>query len=155
MMSIRALLLSMVLWLGAIGLFAPAAWALTPIKLINPTYAACPPEMALGTVTSRNSQPASCFIVTATAQNDTSKSVYDADVFGRIYDANGDNVFENRGRIGTVSEIPPGKSAITVRITVSANQPEPLTLKQFKATGFGAQIRQQQTIPTMEEMEKE
>jgi hypothetical protein len=143
MMSIRALLLSMVLWLGAIGLFAPAAWALTPIKLINPTYAACPPEMALGTVTSRNSQPASCFIVTATAQNDTSKSVYDADVFGRIYDANGDN------------EIPPGKSAITVRITVSANQPEPLTLKQFKATGFGAQIRQQQTIPTMEEMEKE
>jgi hypothetical protein len=126
--------------------FTPAAWALTPIKLKNPSYAACPPEMAQGTVTSRNSKPANCFLVSATAQNDSGKPVYDADVFGRIYDANGDTVFENRGRIGTVAEIPPGESEISVRITVSANQPEPLRLEQFKATGFANQIRQQQSI---------
>jgi hypothetical protein len=124
---------------------------LTPIKLKNPTYAACPPEMAQGTVTSRNSQPARCFIVSATAQNDSGKTVYDADVFGRIYDANGDTVFENRGRVGTVSEIPPGESQISVRITIAENQPEPFKLEQFKATGFANQIRQQQTIPPMEE----
>jgi hypothetical protein len=121
---------------------APSAWALTPIKLLNPSYHPCPQDMAQGTVTSRNSQPASCFLITATAQNDSGKTVYDADVFGRIYDANGDTVFENRGRIGTVPEIPPGKSEISVRITVSSNQPEPLELKQLKATGFAQQIRQ-------------
>jgi hypothetical protein len=72
-------------------------------------------------------------------------------MFGRIYDANGDTVFENRGRIGTVNEIPPGESIISVRITVSENQPEPLKLEQFKATGFANQIRQQQIIPTEDE----
>jgi hypothetical protein len=118
------------------------AWALTPIKLSNVAYHACPPEMAAGTVTTRNSQPASCFIVTATAQNDSGKTVYDADVFGRIYDANGDTVFENRGRVGTVEEIPVGTSEVAIRITIASTQPEPFSLKQFKATGYNQKIRQ-------------
>lgn len=133
------------IWLLGLAI-APHAWALTPIKLTNPSYQPCPENLAEGVVTTRNSQPAKCFMVTATAQNDSGKSVYDADVFGRIYDANGDSVFENRGRIGTVAEIPPGKSQIEVRITVESNQPEPLQLKQFKATGFAGQIRREQQI---------
>jgi hypothetical protein len=149
--KINRLVVSIVLAICLWCSFAANAWALTPIKLTNPTYAPCPADLAQGTVTSRNSQPAKCFIVSATAKNDTSKPVYDADVFGRIYDANGDTVFENRGRIGTVNEIPPGESVISVRITVSENQPEPLQLEQFKATGFANQIRQQQIIPTEDE----
>jgi hypothetical protein len=137
-------LLTIGLWLGAI---VPPAWAGTPVKLTDLVYAPCSAELAAGTVTTRNSQPAKCFIVTATAQNDSGKSVFDADVFGRIYDANGDTVFENRGRLGTVREIPVGTSQIEVRITVDANQPEPLALKQFKATGFAGKIRVEQTIP--------
>jgi hypothetical protein len=121
--------------------FTDAASALTPIKLSDATYRDCPPEMAEGIVSSRNSQAAKCFLITATAENTSGKTVYDADVFGRIYDANGDTVFENRGRVGTVNEIPPGSSSIEIRITVSASQPEPLMLKQFKATGFATQIR--------------
>lgn len=135
------------LWLGAAGAIAPAAWALTPIKLTELSYHPCSEAMSQGTVTTRNSQPAKCFIVTAMAKNDTGKSVFDADVFGRIYDANGDTVFENRGRLGTVREIPPGSSPIEVRITVDSSQPEPLTLKQFKATGFAGKIRTEQIIP--------
>jgi hypothetical protein len=144
---VLAIVLAMGLWFGA-ATIAPAAWALTPIKLTELSYHACSAEMAAGTVTTRNSQPAKCFIVTATAKNDTGKAVFDADVFGRIYDANGDSVFENRGRLGTVREIPPGSSPIEVRITVDASQPEPLELKQFKATGFARSIRMEQTIPT-------
>jgi hypothetical protein len=146
---------AIVAWVMTIGLIfgvaVPAAWAGTPVKLTDLTYAACSAEMSAGTVTTRNSQPARCFIVSATAQNDSGKSVFDADVFGRIYDANGDTVFENRGRLGTVAEIPPGKSPIAVRITVDPSQPEPLALKQFKATGFSAKIRMEQTIPIDEE----
>jgi hypothetical protein len=121
----------------------PAAWALTPIQLSHLSYHPCPPEIAQGTVTSGGTtRPAHCFIVTATAENSSGKTVYDADVFGRIYDANGYSIFENRGRVGTVAEIPPGKSEIEVRITVPENLPEPLQFKQFKATGFARQIRQ-------------
>ncbi|MFM2432508.1 MAG: hypothetical protein RLZZ511_3722 [Cyanobacteriota bacterium] len=139
------------LWMIGLMLM-PTAWASTPIKLTNPSYHACPPELAQGTVTTRNSQPARCFIVTATAQNDSGKTAYDADVFGRIYDANGDTIFENRGRIGTVAEIPAGTSEISVRITVDPSQPEPLELKQFKATGFVGNIRkEQQIIPSTAE----
>jgi hypothetical protein len=131
---------SAILWCSTLG-FAHSALALTPIKLTNATYRACPAEMAEGIVSSRNSQAAKCFLIDATAENSSGKTVYDADVFGRIYDANGDNVFENRGRVGTVNEIPAGSSQIEIRITVSASQPEPLVLKQFKATGFATQIR--------------
>jgi hypothetical protein len=80
-------------------------------------------------------------LITATAENTSGKTVYDADIFGRIFDANGDTVFENRGRVGSVEEIPVGSSNIEIRITVAASQPEPLSLKQFKATGFTAKIR--------------
>jgi hypothetical protein len=128
------------LWLAALG-FAPPASALTPIKLSNLAYHDCPPEMAEGTVSSRSSQKAKCFLITATAENTSGKTVYDADIFGRIFDANGDTVFENRGRVGSVEEIPVGSSNIEIRITVAASQPEPLSLKQFKATGFTAKIR--------------
>jgi hypothetical protein len=131
---------SLLIWCLALGL-SDSASALTQIKLTNATYRACPAEMAEGIVSSRNSQAAKCFLITATAENSSGRTVYDADVFGRIYDANGDNVFENRGRVGTVNEIPIGSSEIEIRITVSASQPEPLILKQFKATGFATQIR--------------
>jgi hypothetical protein len=148
----RGAIAAVMLAIGLIfGTAVPAAWAGTPVKLTNLTYAACSAEMSAGTVTTRNSQPAKCFIVSATAQNDSGKSVFDADVFGRIYDANGDTVFENRGRLGTVAEIPPGSSMIEVRITVDPSQPEPLSLKQFKATGFGGKIRVEQSIPLDEE----
>jgi hypothetical protein len=134
------ILASLMVWCAALGL-SDGALALTPIKLTNATYRACPAELAEGIVSSRNSQAAKCFLISATAENSSGKTVYDADVFGRIYDANGDNVFENRGRVGTVNQIPAGSSEIEIRITVSASQPEPLILKQFKATGFATQIR--------------
>ncbi len=71
----------------------------------------------------------------------TSKTVYDADIFGRIYDANNNTVMQNRTRVGSISEVPPGESTFEMRITVPANQPTPLKLKQFKASGFTSKVR--------------
>jgi hypothetical protein len=122
---------------------APAQ-ALIPAKLSNVTYHECSPEVGQGSVTPGGTPiPANCFIITATAQNDSGKTIYDADIFGRIYDANEDSVLRNRTRVGSVDEIPPGTSPIEVRISVAANQPTPLTLKQFKAAGFTAKVRNQ------------
>ncbi len=122
-------------------LFTPPALALTQIKLSNLSYHECPTELAEGAVTSGTTMAANCFIVTGKAENATGKPVYDADIFGRIYDANNDSVMQNRTRLGSIAEIPPGVSNFEMRISVPASQPLPLQLKQFKAAGFAAQVR--------------
>ncbi len=122
--------------------YTPSALALTQIKLSNLSYQQCPPELAKGAVTSGGTtMTANCFIVTGIAENTTNKTVYDADIFGRIYDANNDSVMQNRTRLGSIAEVPPGNSDFELRISVPANQPLPLKLKQFKAAGFSAQVR--------------
>jgi hypothetical protein len=146
-MRLRILALVFSCLVGAIAWFSawfymPPAFALTQIKLTNLDYHECPPELAAGAVTSGgNTRAANCFIVTGKAENSTNKTVFDADIFGRIYDANNDPMIQNRTRLGSITEIPPGVSDFELRISVPANQPLPLQLKQFKAAGFTAQIR--------------
>ncbi|MBE8967592.1 biotin carboxylase [Nostocales cyanobacterium LEGE 12452] len=119
----------------------PPSVALTQIKLFDVSYKDCPPELAEGAVISSGSAAANCFLVIGKAENGTNKTVYDADIFGRIYDANNDSVMQNRTRLGSITEVPPGISDFELRISVPANQPTPLKLKQFKAAGFSGQVR--------------
>lgn len=116
------------------------AIALTPIKLFDLSYERCPAEMQ-GIVTSGSNQGANCYMIKGKAENGTGKYVVDADVFGHIYDGNGVDTFENRGRVGTILEVPPGVSEFEFPISVPDNQPEPLQLKQFKASGFASRVR--------------
>ncbi|WP_289501405.1 hypothetical protein [Gloeocapsopsis sp. IPPAS B-1203] len=122
-------------------LWSPPALALTQIKLTNVNYHECPQELSEGAVTSGTTMAANCFIVTGKAENASNKPVYDADIFGRIYDANNEPVMQNRTRLGSIAELPPGTSDFELRISVPANQPTPLKLKQFKAAGFSGQVR--------------
>jgi hypothetical protein len=139
--ALAVIVVSGLLWIFS-WIVTPTALALTQIQLFNISYTDCPPEFAEGNVTSGgSSDPANCFMVTGKAKNPSGKIVYDADVFGRIYDANGEPALQNRGRIGSISEVPPGISNFEVRISVPANQPTPLKLKQFKASGFAGSVR--------------
>lgn len=129
---------------GLSGLvFAPTALALTPIQLSDLSYHECPQELAEGTVIPGGSsgRAANCFIVTGKAENQSGRPVVNADIFGRIYDANDNPVLQNRTRLGSIDEVPPGVSDFELRITVAANQPTPLKLKQFKASGFTGRVR--------------
>jgi hypothetical protein len=120
----------------------PAVWALTQIKLSDLSYHECPADIAEGTVTPGGaSRAANCFIITGKAQNDSGKPVLNADIFGRIYDANNNPVMQNRTRLGSIDEVPPGVSDFELRVTVAANQPTPLKLEQFKASGFVGKVR--------------
>lgn len=133
-------LLITIVGLSGIGVFP--AEALTQLNLSNLTAQECPAEVGQGAVTSGGiSHPARCFLITGTANNLSNKTVYDADVYGRIYDANGDTVMQNRTRVGAIEEIPPGKHDFEIRISVPANQPVPLQLKQFKASGFSSSVK--------------
>ncbi|MBE9181003.1 hypothetical protein IQ268_20805 [Oculatella sp. LEGE 06141] len=136
-----ALALSCLLWVSSWAI-APTAHALTQIRLFDISYGSCPPDLAEGNVTTDGaSMAANCYLVSGKAENATNKPVLNADIFGRIYDANGNSVMQNRTRLGSIDEVPPGISDFDLRITVPANQPTPLQLKQFKASGFSGRVR--------------
>jgi hypothetical protein len=142
-MSFRVFFVPLVtglLWLLT-AVFPPTAQALTQVKLSDLSYHPCPAELAEGAVTSGTTMAANCFIVTGKAENTSGKPVVNADIFGRIYDANNDSVMQNRTRLGSVDVIPPGMSDFELRISVPANQPTPLKLEQFKAAGFVGKVR--------------
>lgn len=130
-----------IVWLCS-WLITPAALALTQIKLTDVSYHDCPPDLAQGAITSGGtSMAANCYLVTGKANNPSGKPIVNADIFGRIYDANDNPVLQNRTRLGSIDEVPPGVSNFEFRISVPANQPTPLQLKQFKATGFTGPVR--------------
>jgi len=128
------------LWFGSWA-FTPAALALVQIKLTDVTYHDCPVEMAAGTIAAGSTMAANCYIVTGKAENPSGKPIVNADIFGRIYDANDNPVLQNRTRVGSIETVPPGISEFELRISVPANQPTPLKLKQFKASGFVGTVR--------------
>lgn len=137
---IAGLLLSVTLWLGSWVITPPAA-AITSIKLSDISYEPCVGDEAAGSVTSGDIRPVSCYIIKGKAKNISGKTVVDADVYGRIYDADDNLTYENRGRVGSIEEVPPGVSDFEFRISVPANQPTPLKLKNFKASGFAERVR--------------
>lgn len=138
MSGVIILTLSCLGWLG----WTLPAQALTQLQISDVFSQDCPPEIGWGAVTSGGfTQPAHCFLVHGIVHNSTNKTVYDADVYGRIYDANGESVFENRTRVGSIAEVPPGDQSFEIRISIPANQPGPLQLKQFKAAGFSSSVK--------------
>lgn len=137
---LAALLISISLWLGSWVITPPAA-AITSIKLSDISYEPCVGDEATGSVSSGDLRPTNCYVIKGKAKNISGKTVVDADVFGRIYDADDNLTYENRGRIGSIEEVPPGISDFEFRISVPANQPTPLKLKNFKASGFAERVR--------------
>lgn len=122
-------------------LIIPQAEALTPIKIFDISYKDCPPELAEGNVTSGGlANPATCYLITGKAKNPSGKTLYDADVYGQIYDANDEPILQNRSRVGSITEIPSGVSDFEIRISVPSNQPTPLKLDKFKASAFSSKV---------------
>lgn len=143
-MKFRSLVLAVLsfgFWLAS-WLVTPEALALIQIKLSDLSYHECPADLAEGAITSGGTaMAANCFIITGKAENPSGKPIVNADIFGRIYDANDNPLLQNRTRLGAIDEIPPGISEFEFRISVPVNQPTPLKLEQFKAAGFTGKVR--------------
>lgn len=136
------LMAALALMVVAVALLAGPAEAMTKIALTKVEANPCPAEMAEGSVTSDGSgRPADCYLISGLATNTTNKVVYDADVFGRVYDKSHNSVMENRTRLGMITEVPPGKSEFSIRISVPASLEPPLILEQFRSSGFGSSVR--------------
>lgn len=127
-------------WFGW-GAIAPPAHALATFDLADIAYKECPAEIGAGSVVPGSSLEATCFLIYGKAINKTGKPIVNADVFGRLYDANHNSVMENRTRLGSIDEVPPGTSEFEIRVSVPASLPLPLQLEQFKASGFTGKVR--------------
>ena len=75
-----------------------------------------------------------CYVVNGKANNPSSETVLNADVFGIVIDANNDPVLRS-GRVGSIPAVPPGESKFALEITVAASQPAPFKLKGWRAEG--------------------
>lgn len=130
-------LAAVLLVVGLNLLLADPAQALIQVKLADVHTQECPPELAEGMVTSGGlSMPAHCYLIVGKADNTSGKVVFDADIFGRVYDADNNSVLENRTRLGMIDRLEPGISDFSIRISVPESQAGNLQLKQFKASGF-------------------
>ncbi len=121
----------------------PAAHALTQIALKDLVAETCPADAAYAEnlTTSGSSMSATCYLVKGTAVNSSAKDIMDADIFGRIFDAEGNAVMKNRYRLGGIEYVPMGESEFSFRISVPSVQPAPLRLEKFKASGFASKVR--------------
>ncbi|KAF8067213.1 hypothetical protein HT031_002260 [Scenedesmus sp. PABB004] len=124
---------------GAALAFGPVSVALEDIRVQQVDCEAG--NASVGGVTfSGASSKAACLAVSANAINPSGKTLYNADVYGRAYDVNGEALIDDTEniRIAYIDEIPAGSSGVTFRLSVPAEQFNlgPPRLVGLKATGF-------------------
>jgi hypothetical protein len=121
----------------------PAAYASIPIGLKDLVAEECPADAAYAEnlTSSGSSQQATCYLIRGTAVNSANKDIVDADIFGRIYDAEDNAVMKNTFRLGGIEYVPVGESPFSFRISVPSVQHAPLRLEKFKASGFATKVR--------------
>ncbi|MEB3156701.1 MAG: hypothetical protein VKO26_04605 [Cyanobacteriota bacterium] len=84
---------------------------------------------------------ASCWALRGEVVNSTGRPVVDADLFAVILDSSGEPVLPNRARVGSLGDVPPGRSPFAVRLAVPAGTPGPFRVGQVKARGFHSPVR--------------
>ena len=124
----------------ALWLVAAPAWA-SGLQVSEVSLEPCPAE-DIG-VQPELGRPAgaSCYALRGTVINAGQKPVVDTDVFALILDSSGEPVLQNRTRVGSIGDVPPGSSTFGLRLAVPAGTPGPLGFRNVKARGFSAPVR--------------
>jgi hypothetical protein len=134
-------------WLGALllaGLLVlswPAAASAADLLVSEVTLEPCPAsDVAAQSGQNRTSGPR-CYALRGMVENPGRQPLVDTDVFARILDASGEPVLQNRTRVGSIGDVPPGRSAFALRLSVPAGTPDPLGFSGVKARGFRSPVR--------------
>jgi hypothetical protein len=89
----------------------------------------------------RRPSGASCYALRGEVTNPGRQTVVDTDVFALILDASGEPVLPNRTRVGSIGDVPPGRSDFALRLAVPAGTPGPFQVGKVRARGFSAPVR--------------
>ena len=84
---------------------------------------------------------ATCYVLSGDVENPGRKAVVDADVFARILDASGEPILPNRTRIGSIGDVGLGVQSFALRLSVPAGTPGPFEIRNPRARGFKAPVR--------------
>ncbi len=84
---------------------------------------------------------ATCYVLSGDVENPGRKAVVDTDVFARILDASGEPILPNRTRIGSIGDVGPGVQSFALRLSVPAGTPGPFEIRNPRARGFKAPVR--------------
>ena len=135
---LRSLLL--VLFLAAASLLPQPAWA-ADLSVSDVRLEPCPAADAASQSDLSRPTGAGCWALSGEVRNPGRKPVIDTDVFAVILDASGEPVLQNRTRVGSIGDVPPGTSRFALRLAVPMGTPGPLHVRQAKARGFSAPVR--------------
>lgn len=133
-------LLSLGLQLMAL-LGAPQAVLAANLVVSNVSLEPCPAADIGAQPQLRRPSGASCYVLRGSVTNPSRKPSVDTDVFAQILDASGEPVLQNRSRVGSIGDVPPGDSSFALRLAVPAGTPGPFSFSNVKARGFNAPVR--------------
>ncbi|MEX1317110.1 MAG: hypothetical protein AB1Z22_08300 [Synechococcaceae cyanobacterium] len=134
------LLLPVLLLVLVLGLAPRPGWA-ADLVVSEVTLEPCPAADVAAQPDLPRPTGARCYALRGTVSNPGRRPVFDTDVYARILDASGEPVLQNRTRVGSIGDVPPGRSSFALRLAVPAGTPDPLTFRSVRARGFGAPVR--------------
>ncbi len=138
---IPALPSGLALLLALVLLLAPQPTLAAGLVVSEVTLEPCPAADVARQPDLRQPTGARCYALRGMVENPARRPVFDTDVYARILDASGEPVLQNRTRVGSIGDVPPGRSAFALRLAVPAGTPDPLTFRSVRARGFGAPVR--------------
>jgi hypothetical protein len=121
-------------------LLALPAWA-AELRVAEVTLEPCPPGDGAVQPDGRGPGGAQCYALRGVVENPGRRPVVDTDVFARILDASGEPVLPNRTRVGSIGDVPPGRSSFALRLAVPTGTPGPIGFTSVRARGFSAPVR--------------
>ncbi|MFO7629758.1 MAG: hypothetical protein R6W06_09655 [Prochlorococcaceae cyanobacterium] len=138
-MLLRPAVLVALLLLLLVGL-PEAVWA-TELQVQEVVLEPCPSGDVGSQPSLRPGAGASCYALRGVVINPGRRPVVDTDVFAVIVDASGEPVLQNRSRVGSIGDVPPGRSSFALRLAVPSGSPDRLQVRLVKARGFAAPVR--------------
>jgi hypothetical protein len=124
-----------------LAMIQPAAALAAALSVTDVSLLPCPTEDIGAQPQLRRPSGASCYVLRGTVNNPGRRASVDTDVFAQILDASGEPVLQNRSRVGSIGDVPPGQSSFALRLAVPAGTPGPFTFSNVKARGFSAPVR--------------
>ena len=136
----RATLAVVTAVLAALLLVPAAAWA-SDLVVRQIQLEPCPEADVGAQPEQKRPSGATCYALRGEVVNPGKRPVVDTDVFAQILDSSGEPVLQNRSRVGSIGDVPPGVSPFALRLSVPAGTPGPLQVSHAKAKGFSAPVR--------------
>lgn len=127
--------------LACLLLLLPGPAGAADLQVSQVSLEPCPVEDVGAQPELRRPAGASCYALRGTVLNPGRKPAVDTDLFALIVDSSGEPVLQNRTRVGSIGDVPPGSSSFAVRLSVPAGTPGPLSFRNVKARGFSAPVR--------------